>query len=325
MSRKALVVGIDYYDAPSAQLFGCVNDAHAVNQVLQRHSDGSPNFDAKLLTATDEKSKISRKALKDCISELFKGDSEIALFYFAGHGHIEATGGYLLTSDANEGDEGLPLTDLLQIAFNSKAKNKVIVLDSCHSGKAGNPSLFEDKSILSEGMTILTASGQDEYATEKNGSGVFTTLFVDALNGGAANLLGDITPGSIYAHIDQSLGEWDQRPVFKTNIKRFTSLRSVEPPIQRENLRKIVEYFNQPSVEFKLDPSFEPQPPAPNHGIAPDPINTAKFAVLQQLVRLNLVKPVGEDHMYFAAMNSKSCKLTALGAHYWNLISNGRV
>ena len=25
---------------------------------------------------------------------------------------------------------------------------------------------------------------------------------------------GDITPGSIYAHIDQSLGAWEQRPLF---------------------------------------------------------------------------------------------------------------
>ena len=40
------------------------------------------------------------------------------------------------------------------------------------------------------------------------GAGVFTTLFVDALGGAAANLIGDVTPGSVYAHIDQSLGPW---------------------------------------------------------------------------------------------------------------------
>lgn len=37
--------------------------------------------------------------------------------------------------------------------------------------------------------------------------------------------LGDVTPGSIYAYIDRSLGGWEQRPVFKANIKRFVSLR----------------------------------------------------------------------------------------------------
>ena len=37
---------------------------------------------------------------------------------------------------------------------------------------------------------------------ESGGSGVFTSLLVDALNGAAANLVGDVTPGSVYAHID---------------------------------------------------------------------------------------------------------------------------
>jgi hypothetical protein len=76
-------------------------------------------------------------------------------------------------------------------------------------------------------MTILTASTEKQYASEQNGSGVFTTLFVDALDGAASNIVGEITPGSVYAHIDQSLGAWEQRPVFKTNVTEFVSLRTV--------------------------------------------------------------------------------------------------
>jgi len=34
---------------------------------------------------------------------------------------------------------------------------------------------------------------------------------------------------------------------------------------------------------------------------------------------VGLVVPVGAEHMYFAAMESKYCKLTALGYHYWHL------
>jgi hypothetical protein len=78
-------------------------------------------------------------------------------------------------------------------------------------------------------MTILTASSADQYASEENGRGVFTELLVDAMNGAAANLVGDVTPGSVYAHIDQSLGPWEQRPVFKTNVKSFVSLRHAAP------------------------------------------------------------------------------------------------
>jgi hypothetical protein len=322
--RKALVVGINYYP-DIGQLYGCVNDAYAVNQVLVRHMDGELNFDVQLHTAVDAASSISRRHLKDLVVALFADDPDIALLYFAGHGHVEDSGGYLVTSDCQDPDAGLPLDELLTIANGSKAKNKVLVLDSCYSGAAGSPKSLGEKALLSEGLTILTASSKDQYATEENGSGVFTTLFVDALNGGAANLTGEITPGGIYAHIDQSLSAWEQRPIFKTNVKRFCSIRKVTPPVALEDLRQIAVFFKSPRAEFALDPSFEPQPPAPNHGIAPDPENNRRFAILQKLNRLNLVKPVGEDHMYFAAMNSKSCRLTVLGEHYWKLVTKGRI
>lgn len=322
--KKALVVGINYYEQ-AGQLHGCVNDANAVSEVLKRHMDGSINFDVKLVTSVDKYTSINRKQLKNDVTELFKDDSEIAVFYFAGHGHVENTGGYLITSECKDGDDGLSLDEVLEIANASNAKNKILILDSCYSGVTGTPKSLGDKALLSEGMTILTASSKDQYADEVSGSGVFTSLLVDALKGGAANLLGDITPGSIYAHIDQSLGGWEQRPIFKTNVKEFTSLRKVAPPIHLSDLKQITTFFKSSTYEFPLDPSFEPQPPAPNHGIAPDPLNNAKFAVLQKMNRLNLVKPVDEDHMYFAAMNSGACKLTALGEHYWKLITKGRI
>lgn len=316
--RKALVVGIDYYSSIS-NLFGCVNDAYSVKSILERHGDGSLNFGIKLLTATGEDSQISRKELKTHVQDLFKDDSDIALFYFAGHGYIESTGGYLISSDCIDGDDGFPLDELLTIANTSPAKSKIIILDSCHSGIAGTPAATGNNALLSEGITILTASSSTQYAQEKNGSGVFTSLLVDALSGGASNLVGDITPGSIYAHIDQSLGPWEQRPIFKTNVKNFTTLRKVQPPIQLSDLKKIRELFPNPSIEFKLDPSFEPDSDSPIDE------NMEQFAILQKFNRINLVVPVGEDHMYYAAMNSKSCKLTVLGVHYWNLVNSNRI
>ncbi len=228
--RKALVIGIDHYEKISP-LYGCVNDAYGVKTVLERHSDGSVNFAVKLMTSTGPAKPISRKAIKQAAEQLFEGDSDIALFYFAGHGYIESVGGFLCGSDCETGDDGFPLHELIHIANNSKARNKIIVLDSCHSGVAGSKNRSDATAELSEGMTILTASTEEQYSVEENGSGVFTTLFVDALNGSAANLIGEITPGSVYAHIDQSLGPWDQRPLFKTNVKSFVSLRSVQSPL----------------------------------------------------------------------------------------------
>jgi len=316
--RKALVVGIDFYSHVLG-LTGCVNDAHQVKAVLDRHADGTVNFGVKILTATGPTTPLSRTELKESVRELFSGDSETALFYFAGHGHVEITGGYLCASDCKSGDDGLSLSEVLVLANQSRARNKIIILDSCHSGVAGGNLGDPRTSELSEGLTILTASTAEQYASEENGAGVFTALLVDALNGAAANLVGDITPGSVYAHIDQSLGPWQQRPVFKTNVKSFVSLRKAQPPIALEELQALPNLFPVPGYEFPLDPTFEPE-----SGQA-DPTKTSTFRTLQNLNRVNLIIPVGADHMYFAAMESKSCKLTVLGEHYRSLAARGQI
>jgi hypothetical protein len=204
-------------------------------------------------------------------------------------------------------------------------KNKVIVLDSCHSGIAGTPP-GQQATAVNEGMTILTASTKDQYADEKNGSGVFTSLFVDALSGAAGDLVGNVTPGGIYAHIDQSLGAWKQRPVFKTNVKSFVSLRKVQPPISLGHLQRLTEFFPTSGFEFKLDPTFEPEMTGrPANAPGPNPENAAKFKILQKYHRVNLVVPVDAEHMWNAAIESKSCKLTVTGEHYRRLVEEGLI
>ena len=42
------------------------------------------------------------------------------------------------------------------------------------------------------------------------------------------------------------------------------------------------------------------------------------------LESIGLIEPVNTEHMYFAAMKSLGCKLTALGRHYWRLAKDKR-
>lgn len=321
--RKALIVGIDYYANVSA-LHGCVNDSFAVKSMLDRHADGSVNFGVKHLTAAGLSAPVERDELRQAIESLFAGDGEVALFYFAGHGHIEATGGYLCSSDVKTGNDGVPLAEIMIMANQSKIQNRVIILDSCHSGVAGGNALQQKVAEISDGVTILTASTAEQYATEENGAGVFTILFVDALGGAAANLVGDVTPGGIYAHVDQSLGPWSQRPVFKTNVKRFVSLRKVQPSLELAELRRISEFFPTTGFQFQLDPTYEPErhdswATNPQGIPAPDPGHNAIFNILQKYNRVGLVVPEGAPHMWHAAMESKTVRLTALGEHYRRL------
>ncbi|MDE6004424.1 MAG: caspase family protein [Oscillospiraceae bacterium] len=316
--RKALCVGIDSYQFAS-DLHGCVNDANAVKSALERNGDGTLNFQTQIMCATSEKSYITRANLKDAIHKLFKDDSEIAVFYYAGHGSYDSLGGYLCTSEVKRADDGLSLNDVMGIVSESKAKNKVVILDSCHSGFAASSTEMQNYSVLKSGTTILAACDEKQYSSEENGHGVFTTLLIEALYGGAMNLLGEVSPGSIYSYIDRSLGGWDQRPVFKANIKTFVSLRRNSPPIEITELQRITEIFPTPYEEFALDPTYEPD----KHEADIKEINReheAIFKILQKYVKLNLVIPVGAEHMYYAAINHKSCKLTAQGQHYWNLV-----
>jgi hypothetical protein len=326
--RKALIVGIDCY-AHISSLSGCVNDAHSVKTVLERHADGTVNFIApRMLIGASSGHAVEKDKLKSAVRELFSDDADISLFYFAGHGYIEDTGGFLCASDCRNGDDGLSLAELMTLASQSRVKNKIIILDSCHSGVAGDRPGGQGISEIKEGMTVLTASTAKQFAMETpgGGAGVFTTLLVDALSGAAANLVGDVTPGSVYAHIDQSLGPWAQRPVFKTNVKTFVSLRKAAPPIPLADLRALATHFPEPNFEFKLDPAYEPErseeqlrdkkiPP-------PDPKKTAVFAVLQRYAKVNLLRPVGTTHMWHAAMESRSCELTVLGEHYRKLVAS---
>lgn len=93
----------------------------------------------------------------------------------------------------------------------------------------------------------------------------------------------------------------------------------MQPPIPLSDLKQITELFPEPGYELPLDPSFEPESKSPLEE------NTEKFAILQKFNRINLVVPIGAEHMYFAAMESKACKLTVLGAHYWSLVKKERI
>ncbi|MGV9976136.1 caspase family protein [Micromonospora wenchangensis] len=105
--RKALIVGIDYYTHFS-ELSGCVNDANAVRAVLERHADGRLNFATpQVLLVAGTRTNESKREPKEAVRELFDDDAEIALLYFARHGHIEETGGYLCAYDC-ESDRPSP-------------------------------------------------------------------------------------------------------------------------------------------------------------------------------------------------------------------------
>jgi uncharacterized caspase-like protein len=317
--RRALCVGIDEYVAGPLQ--GCVSDATRIAAVMGRNQDNSPNFDCRLLIAPAGSARdvVTRAVLREHLHLLLKDPAHVALFFFAGHGTVNNLGGYLVTQDAGRYDDGVALGEVLQMANDSPVEEVVVILDSCFSGWMGNEPVANNVAVLREGISILTASRGDQVSVEVGGGGLFTSLAVDALEGGAANVLGEVSVPAIYAYVEGALGAWSQRPLFKAHVSKVIELRCCTPPISRDILRRVPQLFPLPAEDLPLNPTFERTSPVATAA------DVARFDDLQALNRVHLVTPVGAAHMYDAAMNSAACRLTPSGRYYWRLATHGRI
>ncbi len=331
MAKKALLIGIDDYP-DGYKLHGCVNDSTAIEKALGFNENGSRNFGIKSLNNC-QSAEVAEKE----IGNLFKdnGTIDVALLYFSGHGFVDANdNGQIVFPNSIKSDStchGIYMSNIMKIVKNSTIRNKIVIFDCCHSAKIGygDDCKGSTTAILPEGCSILSACRSEEVAMERDGQGLFTSLLLQALNGEAADYVGNITVGGIYAYIDKCLGEWEQRPVFKTNVSSFSVIKKVTPKVSVDIINKGMKLFSDEQDEFNLNPSFEDtNDPSVKHDYVEPyavPENVAKFKILQKLQSIGFVEPVGTEFMYFAAMEGKSCRLTKIGRYYWKLAKEGRL
>ncbi len=194
MSRRALVVGIDHYNA-LPPLPGCGTDAAAVGSLLAHHRNGTANFAVRVLTSSPE-CPVARDALLANLHGLLAQPAEVALAYFAGRGG----GGGLVASDGD-----VALGDLVALADASPVREIVIVIDCAGVTAASG-------AVLREGVSILTAAGAER--------GLLSALLCEALGDGAADALGRVTLASVYAYVDAALGPAEPRPRLRPTCPR---------------------------------------------------------------------------------------------------------
>ncbi|MDR6971257.1 caspase family protein [Leifsonia shinshuensis] len=318
--KRALLVGVDHYTNFN-DLGGCANDAEALYPLLARNEDDSPNLECRLLVSRDATAPITRDQLLESVDELLRASPDFALLYFAGHGAPVNGDVALVTTDGTPTTPGVAFGELLTRINSSGAKEVAVVLDCCFSGGAATiAALDRDLAHLRSGLAILTASRSDQVSMEtEHGRGQFSTYLEAGLQAGACDTLGHVNVAGLYSYLSESFGAWEQRPTFKANIDRLHDIRICDPRVPLGILRQLDSWFPTADHEFPLDPSYEPdaQPEDKEH--------EAVFSGLQKLRACRLVEPVGEEHMYYAAMNRKSCRLTALGKHYRELVVSGRI
>lgn len=325
MTKRALIVGINWYDHIS-KLNACVADADAVNQLLKRDADGSPNYHCQLLTSNDalSSSKVTQPALRAACVDLFKHTDEV-LLYFSGHGALSETGGYLATSDAQRDNWGIPMEEVIRLANRSKARDVLIILDCCHAGEIGNSPFTGDNpiAVLRENVTVIAASRSSEVAMEESGHGLFTAALLDALGGGAADHMGWVTAPSIYAYVERRFGGWEQRPIYKSHATGMTIVRQCAPLIERLKLHELVKHFPAEDFKYRLTPEHEPED---EKGRTHKPVDKEKVKVarlFKEYRDAGLLKATkAGEQFYWVAQRRHTVELTLRGREYWRLVTN---
>lgn len=326
MARRALLVGIDAYDVFN-DLSTCVADATAMQELLERNADGSPNYSCRLMVYGPESNTrpITRPRLREACNELFNFTGNV-LFYFSGHGSLTRTGGYFATCESEPADWGIPMQEFIDLANGSQARDILVILDCCHAGAAGN-SLTLNRggernplAALRENMTVIAASRATEASVESDGHSLFTASALDALDGGAADHMGWVTAQSIYAYVDRGFGAWVQRPVYKSHATDLTVVRQCAPLIERLKLHQLVTHFPAADYKYQLDPEYEPED---EHGNVREPVNHEKVRLsrlFKEYRDVGLLKSTSGEQFFWVAKHSGTLELTLRGREYWRLV-----
>jgi len=140
MAKRALLVGINKYKVPGADLRGCVNDVKNLSAALVKYY-GFSRSNIKVVADYDATKKRMQTEIEKLIAKAKSGD--VLLVHYSGHGsNVPDKSG----DEADHRDEILCPTDLdwkdpmlddwLRTRFDtlSPKVNLTVIMDCCHSG-----------------------------------------------------------------------------------------------------------------------------------------------------------------------------------------------
>ena len=168
-------VGIGNYADPKVKnLAKSEADAKAMAQFYKKGTQNVITITGRYAT----KEQIL-KSLRSQFGRAKEGDKII--FYFSGHGY---PGGFC-SYDMTKIEEGLKYSDVISIMQKSKAKNKFIFADACHSGAIRHNG--SDTEPKAGNVLLFLSSRGNEYSAESPflANGYFTKHLLRGLGGGA--------------------------------------------------------------------------------------------------------------------------------------------
>ena len=233
--RHALLIGVGNYPQEGsgaiAPLEFAARDAEALASLLSAQT-GFPGQQVTLL----RDARASRQAILDALRSLGTkaNEEDVVLLFFSGHGTTAPgpdgrTHYYLIPHDARLNDlEATALRDdvVEELVGQVRAKQVVVFLDACFSGRAGQVARVKGVPAAAgtpggsgifveaaQGRVVISASRPDQPSVEDPATqhGVFTHFLLEAL-GGAGDLDrdGTITVLEVFQYLSGKVREYTQ-------------------------------------------------------------------------------------------------------------------
>ncbi|EHK2355009.1 caspase family protein [Clostridium perfringens] len=214
-------IGINHYSdrGEFQNLKKCINDATEIYNIFGKTKPLNFDEEKSILMISDEgRASTSKNEIVENIKDVCKKveENERIIFFFSGHGHELNNNNYLVPSNIENitKEELICINDIVSILEESKAKVKIILLDSCCSGVVNKDSkglsgasfvYMKDYIDSTRATVIISACGKSEYATEESPNknlSLFTTYLAEALEGKFEALdNGYLTINSLYEYI----------------------------------------------------------------------------------------------------------------------------
>jgi hypothetical protein len=255
MARYAILLAAEEYAHYKTTPF-CHADASALTRVLVDHCDYAPQHVLTRLLSLKE-TMLPTDILSD-IEKLVHGAArgDTALFFFAGHGHVQNGEAFLLLPHSEPGrfeQTALPLRDIAD-RLRTPQRVNVRIFDACHSGldvRDGGEQLDVQgfaRTVLEDtpqGWVTLASCAEDEfsYPDPGVGNGIFTRALCDAIH--------DSPPGPIFP-------EALKMKVVERVLKRASQLAHRQTPVMNASLRGNVAIAERRAPTSATEPRTAP-------------------------------------------------------------------
>jgi hypothetical protein len=218
----AVLIGVNNYDDPFiANLGVCVNDVHAVGEMLTQQY-GNVEF---LTDLTPQQSPTRANILTSLSTTAqMAGEDDLILFYFSGHGVAETGESFFLSQDTRLSAlkyTAVSMRDVSELLKRSVARAKVIIVDACHSGAnlGKAPALMSKEFIQrvfdqAEGMAVLASCKHEQQSWEwaEKKRSVFTYYLLEALSGlSDTDKKGFVTVSDVARYVTHGVKSWAVR------------------------------------------------------------------------------------------------------------------